>query len=134
MLPVLQGKVSTFDIPAHLMHLNMKWTAVLNPGQTPVDVSDQPVCALTKVVQFCHPEIFSQHFTIFRQLHIEQSLLVIYGQSIECSELVQILTENKFSMIGLSAVIDVINIKRYVQVYFTSKPDTHSKLLYRHFL
>ena len=101
------------------MHLNMKWTIVLNPGQTPVDVSDQPVCALTKELQFCHPEIFYQHFTIFRQLRIEQSLLVIQGQSIEGSELVQILTENKFSMIGLSSVIDVINIKRYVQVYLT---------------
>ena len=31
---------------------------------------------------------------------------------IECSGLVKILTENKFSMIGLSAVVDVNNIKR----------------------
>ena len=97
---------------AHLMQLNMKWTAVLNPCQTPVDVSDQPVYALTKELQLFHPEIFSQYFPIFGKLHIEQSSLVINGQLIEGSGLVQILTENKFSVIGLSAVVDVNNIKR----------------------
>ena len=56
---------------AHLMHLNMKWNPVLNPSQTPVDVSDQPVYALTKELQFCHQEIFSQYFPIVRQLHID---------------------------------------------------------------
>ena len=90
----------------------MKWTTVLNPGQNPVDVSDQPVWALTKELQFSHPEIFSQYFSIFRKLHIEQSLLVINGQLIEGLRLVQILTENKFSMVGLSAVVDVSSMKR----------------------
>ena len=53
---------------------------MLNPGQTPVDISDQPAYALTKELQFDHPEMFSQYFPIFKQLHIEQSLLVIHGQ------------------------------------------------------
>ena len=96
----------------HLMQLNMKWTAVLNPGQTLVDVSDQPSYALTKELQFRHQGVFSQYFPIFRQLYIEPSLLVIHGQLIEGSGLVQIFTENKFSMIGLSAVVDANNIKR----------------------
>ena len=52
------------------MQLTMKWTAVLNPRQTPADVSDQPVHALTKELQFFHPKIFSQYFLIFRQRHI----------------------------------------------------------------
>ena len=47
-LLLLSDNVSTFNMQAHLTQLNMKWTAVLNPGQTPVDVSDQPVYALTK--------------------------------------------------------------------------------------
>ena len=55
-------------------------TTVLNPGQTPADISDQPAYALTKELQFDHPEMFSQYFPIFKQLHIEQSLLVIHGQ------------------------------------------------------
>ena len=78
----------------------------------PVDPSDQPVYVLTNELQFRHPEMFSQYFPIFEQLHIEQSLLVIHGQLIEGSGLVQILTKNKFSMIGLSAAVDVNNITR----------------------
>ena len=57
--------------------MNMKWTAVLNPGQTHVDVSDQLVYALIKELQFRHP-----------QLPIEHSLLVIHGQLIDGSRLV----------------------------------------------
>ena len=98
---------------AQLIHLNMKWTTVFNPGQTPVDVSDQPVYALTKELRnFRHPEFFYQYFPIFGQLHIEQSLLVIEGQLIEGSGLVQIHTENKFSITGLSTVVDVNKLKR----------------------
>ena len=58
-LPLLRDKVSTFNMQAHLIQLNMKWTAVLNPGQTLVDVSHQPVYAFTKELQFRHPEMFS---------------------------------------------------------------------------
>ena len=104
-LPQLRDKVSTFNMQAHLMHLNMKWTEALNPDQTAVDVSDQPVYALTKEIQLQYPEIFAKYFAIFGQLHIEQSW-------IEGSGLEESLTENKFSMIGLSPVVDMNNIKR----------------------
>ena len=90
----------------------MKRTEALNPGQTTVDVSDQLVYAPTKELQLRYPEIFAKYFAIFGQLHIEQSLLVIHGQLIEGSGLEEILTENKSSTIGLSAVVDVNNIKR----------------------
>ena len=52
--------------------------------------------------------MLSQYFPIFGQLLIEQSLLIIYGQLIKGSGLVQILTENKFSMIGISAGLSVV--------------------------
>ena len=58
-LPLHRDKVSTFNMQSHLMHLNMKWTAILNPDQTPVDVSDQPVFALTKELILRFPEISS---------------------------------------------------------------------------
>lgn len=86
---------------SHLIHLNMKWAETLNLTQTPVDVSDQPVYALTKELQLPFPEIFSKYFPLFRQLHIEQFVLVIHEQMIKGS-----------SMIGLSAVVNVNNIKR----------------------
>ena len=41
-------KVSTFNMQSHLMHLNMKWSETLNPGQTLVDVSDKLCTHLAK--------------------------------------------------------------------------------------
>ena len=111
-LPMLRDKVHTLNTQAHIMKENIKWTEILNPGQTPVDVSDQPVYALTKTLQFMYPDEFSNYFALFGQLHIEQALLVIHGILIKGSGLLEILTQNKFSTIGLGAAVDVNSIKR----------------------
>ena len=111
-LPLLRDKVHTLNTQGHIMSMNKQWTEILNPGQTPVDVSDQPVYALTKELQFRYPDKFSKYFPVFGQLHIEQSLLVVHGQLVNGSGLLEILTQNKFSMIGLSAVVDVNNLKK----------------------
>ena len=55
--------------------MQLKWSADLNPGQTPVDISHQPVYALSKELRFCHLENFSQYFPIFGQTHTEQCSL-----------------------------------------------------------
>ena len=60
---------------SHLMHLNMKWTAIVNSDQTPVDVSDQPVYAITKELILRFPDEFPKYFALFGQLHIEQCIL-----------------------------------------------------------
>ena len=78
-LPLHRETVNTFNMQSHLMHLNIKWTGILNPNQTPVDVSDQPVYALTKELILRFPEEFSNYFALFGQLHIEQCILVIHG-------------------------------------------------------
>ena len=109
---MLRDKVHTLNTQAHIMKQNIKWTEVLNPGQTPVDLSDQPVYALTKSLQFMYPDEFSNYFALFGQLHIEQALLVIHGILIKGSGLLEILTQNKFSTIGLGAAVDVNSIKR----------------------
>ena len=111
-LPVLRDKVHTLNTQAHIMKQNIKWTEILNPGQTPVDVSDQPVYALTKKLQYLFPEEFANYFALFGQLHIEQALLIIHGLLIKGSGLHEILTQNKFSTIGMGAAVDVNNIKR----------------------
>ena len=111
-LPVLRDKVHTLNTQAHIMKLNIKWTEILNPGQTPVDVSDQPVYALTKTLQYLFPDEFGNYFALFGQLHIEQALLIIHGLLIKGSGLPEILTQNKFSTIGMGAAVDVNSIKR----------------------
>ena len=91
---------------------NIKCTEIINPGQTPVDCSDQPVFALTKELQFRFPNMSQNHFLLFGGLHIEKSLLVLHGQRIKASGLMEILNNLKTSTIGLFAVVDVNSIKR----------------------
>ena len=59
---MLRDKVHTLNTQAHIMKQNIKRTEILNPGQTPVDVSDQPVYVLTKSIQFMCPDEFSNYF------------------------------------------------------------------------
>ena len=94
------------------MNLNIKAISVLNPGQTPVDVSDCPVYAFTKEVQFRFPEHFSNYFAMFEGLHIEQCLLVTYGQFIEGSGLREILETFSLAAIVVGAVVYVKQINR----------------------
>ena len=91
---------------------NIKCTKIINPGQTPVDCSDQLVFALTKELQFRFPNMFQNYFLLFGELHIEQSLLVLYGQEIKGSGLMKILNLQKLSTLRLSVVVDVNTIKR----------------------
>ena len=67
----------------HTINLNIKAISALNLVQTPVDVSDYLVYAVTKEAQFRFPEHFLNYFAMFAGLHIEQCFLVIHGQFIE---------------------------------------------------
>ena len=94
------------------MKLNIKIVNVLNPGQTQVDMSDCPVYALTKEVQFRFPDQFADYVAMFGGLHIEQCLLVIHGQLIHGSGLPEVLSQCSLATIGVSVVVDVNQIKR----------------------
>ena len=63
---------------------------------TSIDVSDQPVYALTKELQYRYLHPSEKYCPIMGGLHIEQSLLRICGQLIEGSGLVEILTLQNF--------------------------------------
>ena len=94
------------------MNLNIKTISALNPGQTPVDVSDCPVYALTKEALFRFPEHLSNYSAMFGGLHIEQCLLIIHGQFIKGSALREILEACSLATIGVGALVDVNEIKR----------------------
>ena len=111
LLPLLQDRVNTLDMQVHTMNLNIKAIIALNPSQTPVDVSDCPVYALIKEAQFQFPEQFSNYFTMFRGLHIEQCLLVTHGQFTEGSGLREIFEACSLARIGVGTVVDVNQIK-----------------------
>ena len=97
------------------MLLNMQSNKVLNETKFHVDVSDQHVFAVTKELQFRLPNIFSDYLPFVGGLHIEQSLLSLYGKLIKETGLLEILSQHNFSTIGtsgLSTSADVTNIKR----------------------
>ena len=111
LLPLLRYRVNTLDMQVHTMNLNIKAIIALNPSQTPVDVSDCPVYALTKEAQFQFPEQFSNYFVMLMGLHIEQCLLVTHGQFIEGSGLREILEVFSLATIGVGTVFDFTQIK-----------------------
>ena len=67
--------------------------AYLNPGQSPVDVCDQPVFALKKESQWRYSEKFGSgpYLCLFGGLHFEQCMLIILGELIKGSDLENIL-------------------------------------------
>ena len=70
--------------------------------------------ALTKEIQWRCQSICGgdEYLILLGGLHIEQSLLGIYGQLIKGSVLEDILEKNSLSIIWTSAVIDASHIKR----------------------
>ena len=112
-LPMINKEVHRLDTMYHIINLNNKITNFFNPSQTPVDTCDQPVYALTKTIEWMHPEALGsgKYLSILGGLYIEQSALVMYGEIIKGSGLKKILSSNDLSIIGTSAVVDVNDIK-----------------------
>ena len=118
------------------MKIISKIIKFVNPSQVPVDVSDQPVYALSKEIQMRDPSSFGpdKYVCLFGDLHIEIELLRIHGELIKGSGLDAILDSANLSTLGTSAVIDVNNNKRAryclevaVCAIYRLLVDTHTK-------
>ena len=84
----------------------------LNPGQIPADTANQPIFALTKELMIRFPEKFGpdKYFSLFGSLHIEKSLLIIFGQVMKCSRLDEIMCTCGLSIVGADSLVTVNNI------------------------
>ena len=84
------------------MKIARQTISLLNPTQTPVDVCDQSVFALTKEIQVRMPDVFgtSKYFTLLGGLHIEHCLLSVHGELVKGSGLLEVLAKNNLSIIG----------------------------------
>ena len=77
----------------------------LNPGQTTVDVCDQPVFALTKEIQFrIYLEVTST--SLFWVVYISNTVYFVYMVIIKGSVLYEILATNNLSIIGTGAIVN----------------------------
>ena len=65
----------------HLIKLCIEYTNALNRQQKAVvDCSNQPIHALSKIIQWKYPEFaFSKYFALTGALHIEKELLIANG-------------------------------------------------------
>ena len=78
---LLNDVVHTPDMQHHLIKLCIEYTNTLNPQQvTAGDCSDQPICALSKIIQWKYLKFaFPKYFALFGALHIEKELLIASG-------------------------------------------------------
>ena len=101
-MPLIRDKVHTLDTQYHCMKIIAETIKVINPDQTPIDICDQPVFALTKQIRWKFPSLFNiqKYFSFFGDLHVEKSLLVIHGEFIKGIGLAEILGTCNLSVIG----------------------------------
>ena len=114
LLPLINQKVETLQSQFHCMNIIKNTIHYINPNQVPVDISDQPVYALSKEVQLRYHSVFgsSQYVCVLGDFHIEHTNLLIHGELIKGHGLEAVLEKNNFSTKGTSAVVDATHIKR----------------------
>ena len=86
---------------------------MLNPEQTIVETSNQPVYALSKILLKFYPDKFGQkkYFPMFGGFHIHNVVLENHGQLIAGSGLLRVLNYSKLSITGAGNIaLNVPNI------------------------
>ena len=68
-MPLLRDPIHTLQMQVYCMKVNHATVKSHNPEQTPVDVSNLPVYALTKQALLRFGELFLEYFSMMR-LHI----------------------------------------------------------------
>ena len=114
MIPPFNKKVATLEAQYHCMTMIKKMINFISEHQIPVDVSDQPVYALSREVQLLDRCEFGpgKYVCLFGDLHIEQSLLGLHGEIIKGSGLDTVMANSNLSTTGTSTIVDVNDVKR----------------------
>ena len=101
----------------HLIKLCIEYTNTLNRQQvTIVDCSDQPVYALSKIIQWKYPEFpYSKYFTLFGALLIGKELLIANGQLVGTG-LKETLGDTSIYTVGLQTATVGVNHIHKVQL------------------
>ena len=81
---------------------------------TAVDCSDQPICVLSKIIQWKYSEFeFLKYFPLFGALHIEIELLIVNEHLVAGIGLEEILGDTSIYAAGLqTATVDVNHIHK----------------------
>ena len=87
---------------------------ILNPGQKPVNTTDQPIFAPTKELMIRFPDKFGldKYFSLFGSFHIEKSLLIICGHVLKGSGLDESMCTCGLPIVGADSLVTSNDIKR----------------------
>ena len=115
LMPLINEKVNTLKAQYHTMNIIKKTIKFTNEGEIPVDVSNQPVYALSKEVQIGYNETFGtdKYVCMLGELHMEHTALMIHGDLIRGSGLDSQFVNTKLSTEGTLTIVDVNDIKRW---------------------
>lgn len=104
LLPLFDEKAATVAMMKHGMLVMQKATELLNPGQIPVTVCDQPLFAIAKFVQWNWPSTHGEnlHVVMLGGLHIEMALWSLCGDLLAASGWTAALTEAGIASTGTS--------------------------------
>ena len=114
-LPLIDYTSNTIEFQYHIMCIGKEYTAYINPSQTTVGCSDQPLYAIKKKIQWACPQKFplTQYFPFIGGLHVEQALLRIHGQLATGTGIDDIFGIAKLPTVGLkNALCNVSDIKK----------------------
>jgi len=80
----------------HTMHLVMKVTEHLHPGQVPLITMDQPLYTIAKQIQWAWPEDFGENklVVVMGGLHIELNVMKLLGNFLNGSGFTAILVQS----------------------------------------
>ena len=103
MLLLLRQNFVDFGTQKHCIEIVESATTLINPGQTIVDKSGEPVYALPKKLQQMYPHKFGQrrYLPMFGRLHIEKILLEIHGQLLLVMDFLGFFTIQNFQSLVL---------------------------------
>lgn len=102
MLPLFPDDSKSVAMIRHSMDMVKKAVQELNPTQLPVITLDQPLYAITKLIQWNWPDTYGEkHFiTVLGGLHIEMAALNMIGDWLEDSGWVEALVQAKVASAG----------------------------------
>lgn len=102
LLPLFKDDSKSLPMIRHSMQVIKDAVNFINPGQVPVITCDQPLFAVTKLIQWNFPAHYGEDkfVLLFGGLHVEMAALKTVGQWLEESGWSAVIIESNFAATG----------------------------------
>ena len=139
MLPLFYEDSRSFAIIRHSMDMIKKAVQELNPGLVPVITVDQPIYAISKLIQWNWPANYGEEKfdIILGGLHIEMAALKVLGDWLDDSGWIEALVEANVASAGtVESFLKASHVKRTRLAHEVTASSLHIllKKLYAHYV